>query len=291
MAHPVVVGIDGSEQALAAADYAAELAQRRHAPLRLIYVLENMFYGYGPMFGAGTYAIADEQLRSAAGDVLTDSTQKITSTHPGLEIDSRIREGGAAAVLIDESQDAEVTVVGSRGAGGFAGLLLGSVSTQVASHGHGAVVVVRPAPVRNGPILVAFDGSPPARAALDYAVGEALALGVTLVVATAYWPEPWGFGPEPEVDREVTAAHEAEVLVDEAIGPYQSEHSELRVEVRTIRSLNPEQTLTEESAHAGLTVVGSRGRGGFTGLLLGSVSRTLVHHAAGPVAVIHAGEH
>lgn len=287
MPKPVVVGVDGSEQSVAAAHYAADLARRRQAPLRLVYVFESLIYGFGPMFAAGSYGIADEQLRAAGQQAIEEVTGQIRSAHPDVEVTSELRQGGAAATLIAESRDAEVTVVGSRGVGGFAELILGSVSAQVASHAHGAVVVARPVPVENGPVLVGYDGSEQASAALGYAVTEALSLGVPLVVANTYWPEPWGFGEPPAIDPNVTAAHEAERLIEQAVAPYRERHSELRVESRTIHSLNPEHSLVEESAHAGLTVVGSRGRGGFAGLLLGSVSLSLVHHAAGPLAVVH----
>jgi nucleotide-binding universal stress UspA family protein len=287
MPNHIVAGVDGSDQALAAAHYAAELAHRRGAPLHLVYVFESLFYGMGPMFVAGGYGLAEEQLRAAATQTAGDITEQIRSAHPDVEVDSHIREGGAAAVLIAETQEAAVTVIGSRGLGGFAELLLGSVSAQVSSHAQGPVVVFRPPPVEHGPVLVGYDGSDPAIAALDFAVREALSLDVPMIVANVYWPEPWGFGETPVPDPNVTAAHEAEALVEAAIAPHQQKHPKLRVETRTIHSLNPEHSLIEESKHAGLTVIGSRGRGGFTGLLLGSVSQALVHHAAGPVAVVH----
>lgn len=287
MRRPIVAGVDGSEQALAAAHYAAALAKRRQAPLRLIYVFESIFYGYGPMTMGGGYGVADEQLRRAVTGTLGEITREITSTHPDIEVESKLREGGAAASLIAESQEAEATVVGSRGLGGFAELMLGSVSAQVATHGRGVIVVVRPEPVPGGPVLVGLDGSKPSLAALEYAVAEAVSLGVTLVVGSAYWEEPWGFHKEPKTEPAVAAAHRAETTVEEAMKPWREKHPGLRVEIRALHSMNPAHSLVEESAHAGLTVIGSRGHGGFTGLLLGSVGRTLVHHAHSPVAVVH----
>lgn len=287
MRRPIVVGVDGSEQALAAAHYAAALARRWQAPLRLIYVFESVFYGYGPVALAGSYGVADDQLREASKQTLSEITREITAAHPDVETEQQVREGGAAATLIAESQDAGAIVVGSRGLGGFAGLMLGSVSAQVAAHGLGVVVVVRPGAVPDGHVLVGIDGSPAAHAALDYAVSEALARDVPLVVANAYWEAPWGFGMEPDIGAVVTAAQEATTLVEETVKPWRDKHPELRAEVRALHSMNPEQSLIEESEHAALTVVGSRGRGGFKGLLLGSVSRALTHHAHGPVAVVH----
>jgi nucleotide-binding universal stress UspA family protein len=282
-----VVGVDGSEQAMAAALYAAALAKRRRAPLRLIYVFESVFYGYGPVGMTGGYGVADDRLRDAFRATLDEIAREVASAHPEVELEPQLREGGAAATLIADSPNADVTVVGSRGLGGFAELMLGSVSSQVASHAEGVVVVVRPGRAMGGHVLVGLDGSDSSLAALGYAASEALALEVPLVAATVYWEQPWGFGKQPETDPAVTAAREAEALVEQAVKPLRDKHPGLRVEVRTLHSLNPEHSLLEESEHAGLTVVGSRGRGGFAGLLLGSVSRTLVHHARCPVAVVH----
>ncbi|WP_117211513.1 universal stress protein [Allorhizocola rhizosphaerae] len=289
MSKPIAVGVDGSDQGTAAAHYAAALAVRRGAPLRLIYVFETLYYGLGPMFATGGYGVAEEHLRTAAQQTLDEITDRISAAHPDLEVEPRMREGGAAAVLIAETQESAVTVVGSRGLGGFAELVIGSVSAQVSAHAHNPVIVFRPPHAEHGPVLVGYDGSDPAKAALQFAVQEALSQGVPLVVANAYWPQPWGFGETPVPDPNVTAAHDAEALVDAAVAPYRKKHSQLQVETRTIHSLNPEHSLIEESKHARLTVIGSRGRGGFTGLLLGSVSQALVHHAAGPVAVVHSG--
>jgi nucleotide-binding universal stress UspA family protein len=285
----IVVGVDGSEQAFAAADYAAAMAGRRHAPLRLVMVYESVVYGLGPSYLTGNYAagIDEELLRDAVKQTLGELTRRVTTAHPEVEIESVLREGGAAACLIAESQEATVTVVGSRGHGGFSGLLLGAVSTQVATHGSGTVVVVRPGSGPGGPVVAGVDGSPQAQAALEWAAGEAISRGVTLIAANAYWEEPWGLGPKPDIDPAVTAAHEAARMVEQAVKPLQEKHPDLRVEVRTWHSMDPEHSLVEESAHAGLTVVGSRGRGGFAGMLLGSTSRALVHHAHGPVAVVH----
>lgn len=291
MRRPVVVGVDGSPSAVAAAHYAASLAQRKDAPLLVLQVFETMFYGYGPLSFAATYALADEQLREAAGRQLTETVTEIRDAHPGLEVDWQLRQGHAAATLIAESQEATATVVGSHGMGGFTGLILGSVAAQVAAHAHGAVVVARPAADPMGPVLVGYDGSPGAQAALGYAVQEALALKAPLIVANVYWEEPWGFKPTPVPDPAITALHKAEQLLADALELPLEEHPDLQVEYRPIHELDPEHSLVEESARAGLTVVGCRGRGGFAGLLLGSVSQTLIHHAGGPVAVIHPSEH
>jgi nucleotide-binding universal stress UspA family protein len=283
--------VDGSSGARAAAHYAAAIAVRRHATLMLVHVLEPVFHGYGPVGLAGSYASAEEQLHESAERLLGETVSDIESSHPGIKVESRLETGTVAARLIDQSEEAQVTVVGSRGMGGFASLMLGSVSAQVATYGHGPIIVVRPAAAPDGPVLVGYDGSDAANAALQFGVREALSRKVPLIVANIYWEKPWGWHQQPATDPVITASHRAELMLNDALELSIEEHPELEYTIRTIHSLNPAHSLVEESAHAALTVVGSRGRGGFAGLLLGSVSRTLIHHGAGPVAVIHPTEH
>jgi len=291
MTRSIVVGVDGSSGARAAAHFAAAIAGQRHATLTLVHVFESLFYGYGPVGLAGGYAISEERLRESAEHMLAEVASDIESSHPGVKVESCLETGGVATRLIEQSEDAQMTVLGSRGMGGFASLMLGSVSTHVATYGHGPIIVVRPAAAPHGPVLVGFDGSAGAEAALQFGVQEALARKVPLIVANTYWEQPWGWHQQPAVDPVITAQHHAEQMINDVLELPLEEHPELQYDIRTMHSLNPAHSLVEESAHAGLTVVGSRGRGGFAGLLLGSVSRTLIHHAAGPVAVIHPTEH
>ena len=291
MTRSIVVGVDGSSGARAAAHYAAAIAQQRHATLKLVHVLETVFHGYGPVGLAGSYASSEEYLRESAQRLLEEMVNDIESSHPAVKVDPHLETGTVAGRLIEQSEEAQLTVVGSRGMGGFAGLMLGSVAAQVATYGHGPIIVVRPAAAPDGPVLVGFDGSDAAHAALLFGVREALSRKVPLVVANVYWEQPWGWRKQPAIDPAITAGQRAEQMINDALELPVEEHPELQYSVRAIHGLNPAHSLVEESAHAGLTVVGSRGRGGFAGLLLGSVSRTLIHHAAGPVAVIHPTEY
>jgi nucleotide-binding universal stress UspA family protein len=271
MRRAIVVGVDGSPSSVAAARYAARLALRRDAPLKLLHVFESLFHGYGPFPGAADYANADAQVRKAAAEALDETADELRAAHPTLTVATEMQDGVVVPTLIAESQEALATVVGSRGTGGFSGLLLGSVSAQVAANGHGPVVVARPILNPSGPILVGYDGSEASREALQYGVTEALAQGKPLVVATVFRDEPSA----------------AERLLAEALDEYVPAHPALDVKTRAIQSLNEERAMTDEAARASLAVVGCRGRGGFVGLVLGSVSQALVHHAACPVTVIH----
>lgn len=288
---PIVAGVDGSPSSLAAADYAAGLAERRQAPLHLIHGYGQVLYSWAITGVPWPGEASDTEIRAEIGHEIEDLVQRLRRDHPRLvAIEARQIHEGAARVLIRHSAEAQATVVGSRGVGGFAELLLGSVSWQVASHGHGPIVIVRPpipdhivapgpeAPPHRprplGPIMAAYDGSPAADAALEFAVAEALQRKVKLLATLVY---PY-------------AQDEAVQLLADAMKPYATAHPELDAELFTIQSEHTGYALVEASRNAALTVVGSRGRGGFAGLLLGSVSRTVAHHAYGPVAVVHPTE-
>jgi nucleotide-binding universal stress UspA family protein len=275
---PVLVGIDGSPPSVAAAEFAAAFAQRREAPLRLVHAYQRPLYGYD-IAGLPLEA-SDEQLRAVLEGTLADLAERLRVQFPGLpSVDTRQVYRTPAGLLIEESGSALVTVVGCRGVGGFAELMLGSVSSQVAAHARGPVVVVRGQhPHRTGeqrPVLVGFDGSSAASRALDFAAVEAVARKAPLVVAHVY----------------TGSDEEAKQLLTDAVEPWAWDYTGQPIELRPIYSPNPDYALIEASRSADLIVVGSRGRGGFLGLALGSVSRTLVHHAYSPVAVIHSGHH
>lgn len=273
---PIIVGVDGSPSSLAAAHFAAHLAARRAAPLQMLYGYEIPMYGYLPIGMVDRYAINDARTRNDLVDLLAATAKEIRADHPDLTaVDTKVDIGSGAAVLIEASRSAAVTVVGCRGVGGFAGLLLGSVSSQVSSHGHGPVIVVRPAAPSNGPVVVGVDRSPASEAAVRFAVDEAVQRGVSLVAVHAYRDE----GGDTVL---------AEKLLAELVLPHIP--ASLDVELRAVEAPNVEKAMIEVTRGVGLVVVGCRGTGGFAGLLLGSVSRTLVHHAYAPVAVIHPAE-
>jgi nucleotide-binding universal stress UspA family protein len=133
-------------------------------------------------------------------------------------------------------------------------------------------------------VVVGVDRSPGAKAALGFAVDEALARDVTLIAEHAY---------RRTTDRSDRAEDDtalAEGLLADEVLPYARRHPQLKIEMRALESNNIEQTMIESTRDAGLAVVGRRGAGGFAGLLLGSVSRALVHHAYAPVAVVNPTE-
>jgi nucleotide-binding universal stress UspA family protein len=277
-ARAVLVGVDGSPSSVAAAEFGAAFAQRRNAPLRLVHAYQRVLSGYE--IARLPLEASDEQLRAVLADMLADLVERLRAEYPDIpDVEAHQLYRMPAGLLIEESGSALVTVVGSRGVGGFPELLLGSVSSQVAAHARGPVVVMRPQqPRRRGeqrPVLVGVDGSESAKAALDFAAVEAVQRRTRLIVAHVY----------------TGSDQEAKQLLIDSVEPWAAEYGGRPIELRPIYSPNPEYALIEASRNVDLTVVGSRGRGGFLSLALGSVSRTLIHHAYGPVAVIHSAHH
>ena len=291
---PVVAGVDGSPHSYAAAEQAADAAARRGLELHLVHgYLHPLAYGSAPL---QPYPVVIPEPSAEADDMLRQAAARMGERHPGLTVQVRQVMGGPAAALVAESEDAEILFVGSRGLGGFKGLLLGSVSAQVAAHARCPVVVVRSTPesgadgigpIREGPVLVGVDGSDLSKRAVEFAFTEAALRRVPLVAVHVYWVRSIDHLEPPSDDAEEQVTRSAERLLADTVAASAARHPEVQVEQRLIHNLNTEHSMIEATRDAGLVVVGSRGRGGFTGLLLGSVSQALVHHAHCPVAVVH----
>ncbi|WP_435206331.1 universal stress protein [Micromonospora sp. bgisy143] len=282
MNRPVVVGVDGSPSSLVAAEHAARAAQLRSRSLLVVHgYLHAPLNPYDLMMPAPS-----EESQKMVQGVATDLTERF----PGLAVEVRLVAGGPGATMVEESRRAELVVVGSRGLGGFTGLLLGSVGAQVAAHAHCPVLVVRPEgrPIDvDGPVVVGVDGSEPSQLAVGHAAVEATLRDVPLVLA--HVGSPGGDRPVPDEIEEAQAAEQAEAvrLLADASAVVRAEHPDLVVREHPVRAASPAQGLVEASGAASLLVVGTRGRAGFAGLLLGSVSQAAVHHAHCPVLVAH----
>ncbi|HEX7745203.1 MAG TPA: universal stress protein [Micromonosporaceae bacterium] len=295
MTDPVVVGVDGSPPSEMAAQYAADAAVRRSAPLMLVHGYLHPFR-YGVPFDP--YAVRLPPPSDEAVQMLDELAAELRTTHPDLTVATRQAPGGPAAALIDASQHAQLLVVGSRGHGGFSGLLLGSVSAQVTAHAHCPVLVVRPpeppgsaAKPDAGPVVVGVDGSAASALAAAFAADEAVRRD-TKLIAIHIWSLDASTPPRSTYEEtEATAGAAAEALLAGAAAEAQRNHPELNIERQLVHALDPTQRLLDASRNAGLLVVGSRGRGGFSGLLLGSTSQALAHHAHCPVVIAHPHGH
>ncbi|MFY1585463.1 universal stress protein [Micromonospora sp. WMMD734] len=286
MNRPVVVGVDGSPASLAAAEQAAHAAVLRGAPLHLVHgYLHPLGYGV-PLnpYDLGVPAPSEEAQR-----MLERTAAELADRWSGLTVQARQIAGGAGATLVEESRRAGLVVVGSRGLGGFTGLLLGSVGAQVAAHAYCPVLVVRPEaqPIAmDGPVLVGVDGSPAAGVAADQAAAEAVRRGVPLVLVHVGPTPPERDGADAEQAEAGYRAHAVRLLA-EASAAVRADHPDVVLREHPVRAVGVAQGLVEASATASVLAVGTRGRGGFTGLLLGSVSQAVVQHAHCPVLVAH----
>ncbi|GGV59860.1 universal stress protein [Streptomyces griseoloalbus] len=274
----VIVGVDGSPSSLAAVDVAAHEAGLRGARLRIVHAFSRP-------------ADLDPMIQG----VLAQAERRAHGLAPGLEITRTVASGETLTVLRSESRHAVLTVVGGRGRGGFGDLLLGSTVVQLAAHGHGPLMVVRGRAGPGGPVLLAVDGSPAGNAAAAFAFAEATLRGAPLVAMHVWntWSEPTPYeGPaDPlnvgvDLDR-LRDRHRG--LLEEAVARWRAAHPRVTVEPRLERA-RVRHALLDASREAQLVVAGVRGHGGFTGMLLGSVSQALLYHADCPVAVVRAEE-
>ncbi|MER5770256.1 universal stress protein [Streptomyces sp. NPDC001985] len=285
---PVVVGVDGSKSALTAVEVAAREARLRGVGLHVVhaFIWPTLHVSLGP----SPVGPKDGGLRNTAERLLSDAVTRARETEPGVVVTQDLVTGEALTVLEAQSRDASLVVVGSRGMGGFIGLLVGSTAVHLAAHGRCPVLVVRGDARGTGPVVVAVDGSPEAGAAIGFAFAEAAARGAELVAVHAWntWTERGdddpGF-PENLVDGIDRMRAAEERLLAEALAGWQDRYPEVTAHRRLVEN-RIRQALIEETEQAQLIVMGARGRGGFAGLLLGSVSQALLHHAHCPVAVV-----
>lgn len=288
-AQSVVVGLDWSDAARAAVEHAAEAAAARRLPLRLVHVIEPPLYPVRPTLGR--IRDFDLVLRKAGQRLLEEAVDVLGLVYPELNVTSCLKRGPAVEILVEESRDAERLVVGSHGAGAFTELLLGSTALQTVSLARCPVVVV-PAPAsdelpRSG-VVVGVDGSATSSAALRFAFETASVLSEPLVAVHA-WTDPALSAPHvplPLVYDPALVAHEERLVMAESMAGLAEDFPDVKVDVRVVHD-HAVPALSAAAALARLLVVGSRGRGSFGALFLGSVSHGVLHHARGPVAVVH----
>jgi nucleotide-binding universal stress UspA family protein len=280
MPDPIIVGADGSSGALAAVEWAADDAARRECPLRVVCVVDRLAYGIVKF-----PTTAGDPLTMHAEQALADAEAAARTRQPGLEISTEIIEGLPAKVLRDKAKEATEIVVGSRGLGGFAGILIGSVSTHVAGHVHGPVVVVRAGwKDVHDEIVVGVDGSDACEPAMSYAFAEAR-LRRSALRAVYAWQLPVHV-LAPEVTYDLDEVREAQQrVVSDKLGAWRIRYPDVTVREDVVCA-HPVDVLTEASESADLLEVGSHGRGALGSVVLGSVSRGVLHHAHCPVAVV-----
>lgn len=279
--HSVVVGVDGSADGDRALDWAGAWAAAHGLPVRVLVADPTILSGLP--FWTAEEARDPERTHG----VMLDACRRVESL--GAEVTSQTVDASAVHALLDASRDARIVVVGARGHGAVSGLLLGSVSQHVSRHAHCPVVVVREqADPRARRIVVGVDASPGSERAIGFAFDTASATKAPLV-AIQGWHDVIGGrhgglaeSPIGSVAERIAACERA---ISEAVAGWAEKYPEVSL-AREAVPVPPARLLADASQRAALVVVGSRGRGGFTGLLLGSTSQALLHHAQCPVAVV-----
>jgi nucleotide-binding universal stress UspA family protein len=270
----IVIGSDGSDGATAALRWAADEAAMHGASLTALHAWNLL----GQPSGVFDSAYGQEE----ALDALREWTGAVPNC---VSVESKVVCDLPAAALVEASTAADLVVVGSRGMGGFRELLLGSVSTAVVERAQCPVAVVRDAaPLPFAPVVVGVDAGELSHRAVQWAADEARARDVPLVLVHAWMGSaPTAFGlsvPIPRADLEAAA----ERALTCAMASVDLHGVTVRREV--VEGSAP-GALVGRSADAAIVVVGSRGRRGLTSILLGSTSRSVVHHARCPVVVVH----
>jgi nucleotide-binding universal stress UspA family protein len=282
----IVVGVDGSAGAAGALVWAAREARLRAEPLTAV-----MAWGLLDQPRMGPDDRFDPRFSDA--DALANLSAHVERAleAPHAAVLRRAVCDLPARALLEASEGASILVVGARGLGGFRGLLLGSVSQQCVNHAKCPIAVVRDhEPTLGGEtmerIVVGIDGSETSQRALEWAAEEARLRGASLEVVHA-WHMPYlGVYPMAGTGLDPTAFEEAaRETLEVAIGGLATSEPTVQVE-QSLLTGSAATAILESAKGADLVVIGSRGLGGFAGLLLGSVSQQVVHHATCPVVVV-----
>jgi len=285
--HPVVVGVDGSPSALRAVRWGAEEAVRRGLGLTLVHVYSTPV---GLPGGIADPAALRSALRVQGRRWLSEARSVAAEVSADLRPDILLESAPIVPVLAKESLTASLLVLGTRGLGGFTGLLAGSTTVSLAGRSHCPMVVVRgdeDEPPSDGPVVVGVDGLPSSEAAIAFAFAEASLHGADLV-AVHTWTDSvadtllLGHPEPPDFEPAQQRAHET---LAERLAGWQEKYPDVHVTREVVRD-HPSRALLRHAESARLVVVGTRGRGGFAGLVLGSTGQHLLHHAPCPVAIV-----
>ncbi len=284
--HGIIVGIDGSAASNAAVCWAARDAAMRRVPLTVVHMVNAAVPMYPAIpLSAGVAVWQQEQGQQALEQAVKIAEDAVPADR-SVDIKSELRCSTPVPTLVEMSTGAELLVVGSNGRGALTRLLLGSVSSSVVRSARCPVAVIRdedplmPHP-QQAPVLVGIDGSPASELAIAIAFDEAARRGVGLIALHA-WSDADVF-ELPGVDWSAVKS-EAERSLAEQLAGWQERYPDVTVH-RLVVADRPARQLIEKSESAQLVVVGSHGRGGLSGMVLGSVSNAVLHSARMPVIV------
>ncbi|MET9395309.1 universal stress protein [Streptomyces sp. NPDC006624] len=294
----IIVGLDGSLESRAAAEWAGREAQLRGAGVRLVHVWLPVpkTMAQAPLLGAETHQHWTER-------VPREAAEELRRRHPGVEVTFEQRTGAVAEALLDASRDAELLVLGSRALSGLSGFLVGSAGQSVVARAEVPVILIRAgeraadehvedsggapsADTAFRPVVLGLDSDSPDDTVVAFAFEEARLRGAALTVVQGWSLPPYyvyslsaGVDPREDITRE-RAAELTETLL-----PWRQKYPDVEV-VETSRLGSPANHLVDASRDASLVVVGRRVRRSPFGIHIGSVAHAVLHHAAAPVAVV-----
>jgi nucleotide-binding universal stress UspA family protein len=286
----IVVGYDGSPDSRAALDWAVPEAASRHLGIRVVHCEPDLAAWEAATASMSGAPAPARTLPHEDRAVVGQAAEVVTAA--GIPVATVVTAGAPATALVEQSRSANMVVIGSRGHGSVSSAILGSTVSHVASHAHGPVIVVRAQGVTDGPVVVGVDGSPESEEVVGWAIDHASRHGLALEVLHSYaipvYPGVVPYVPPVEITA-ATAGFEQRVTA-EVLAGWRERYPDVEVTTNVAHG-RPAPALVEATGRASLTVVGSRGRGAFLGMLLGSTSQSLLHHATGSVAVLRHRSH
>ena len=280
---PVVVGVDESENSAYAARWAAREAQTRGVPLTVVHAL-HLPTGAALPLEPPEFA---EHAREAGHKLLARTVGDIRAEFPGLEVATELSDLSAARTLSTLSLESALVVTGTRGHGGFTGMLLGSVSHKLAVHAHSPLVVVRGDQPENllDEVVLGVDAGQP-EAAIRYAFAAARSYGAVLHAVHAWLPGAASmYSTEPSLVGFTQIRDEQSRAVEHLLAPFRSSFPDVKVEITAERG-NPVPILLETARDTRLLVVGAHRHRGPLAVGAGYTVDGLLAHSPTPVAVV-----
>ena len=287
----IVCAVDGSDASKTAAKWAANTAVKRGIPLRLVssYSMPQFLYAEGMVPPQELY----EDLEAETLEKIEEAKKVALDYMPDVDVSHQIEEGSPIDMLLDLSEQCTMIVMGSRGLGGLSGMVMGSVSAAVVSHASCPVVVVREdnavtEETKYGPVVVGVDGSGVSQKAIENAFKEAQARGAELIAVHTWMDmqvQASLAGLSAAQQQWQAVEEEQNALLGQRLAGWSERFPDVKV-TKVVTRDRPVRALADASEGAQLLVVGSHGRGGFKGMLLGSTSRALLQAAPCPMMVV-----
>ncbi|MFD5813852.1 universal stress protein [Streptomyces sp. NPDC127038] len=291
MSSTIVAGLDGSPESLAAAEWAAREARRTDARLHLVHAWLWHPYVYSPLAGVAVPPPSEDPRREWAERLPRDTAAKLAADHPGLSVSGeRVAEQPVPALLA-ASEDAELLVLGSRGLGGVAGFLTGSVAQAMVARSRTPIVLVRaeagPAEVsgREG-VVLGLDLEHPDATVIAFAFRAAARRATDLHVVHGWsLPPYYGYSGASDAETDQALVAQAQQQLSEVLAPWQEKFPAVGLREQAVIG-GAGRHLVEASRKAALVVVGRRNRQSPVGAHVGPVTQAVLHHSTAPVAVV-----